>query len=151
MTPDEFIRLTRRDFLTTTASGLGALALASILNDHGLLAAEATRANSTGAENPLARRWPHFAPRAKACIFIFMEGAPSQMDLFDPKPKLNELNGQKLPESFTKEVRFAFIQKDSATIMGSPRQFRNHGRCGMELSDLLPHIGSCADDIALIR
>jgi hypothetical protein len=80
MTPDEFIRLTRRDFLTTTASGLGALALASILKDHGLLAAEATLANST-AENPLARRHPHFAPRAKACIFIFMEGAPSQMDV----------------------------------------------------------------------
>jgi hypothetical protein len=150
MTPDEFIRLTRRDFLTTTASGLGALALASILNDHGLLAAEATRANST-AENPLARRHPHFAPRAKACIFIFMEGAPSQMDLFDPKPKLNELDGQKLPESMVKEVRFAFIQKDSAVLMGTPRRFRRHGQCGMELSELLPHISSCADDVALIR
>ena len=150
MTPDEFIRLTRRDFLTTTASGLGALALASILNDHGLLAAEATRANST-AENPLARRHPHFAPRAKACIFIFMEGAPSQMDLFDPKPKLNELDGQKLPESMVKEVRFAFIQKDSAVLMGTPRKFRRYGQCGMELSELLPNISSCADDIALIR
>jgi hypothetical protein len=150
MTPGEFIRLTRRDFLTTTASGLGALALASILNDHGLLAAEATRANST-AENPLARRHPHFAPRAKACIFIFMEGAPSQMDLFDPKPKLNELDGQKLPESMVKEVRFAFIQKDSAVLMGTPRKFRRYGQCGMELSELLPHISSCADDIALIR
>jgi hypothetical protein len=149
MTRDEFIRLTRRDFLTTTASGLGALALASILNDHGLLAAEATRANST-AENPLARRHPHFAPRAKACIFIFMEGAPSQMD-FDPKPKLNELDGQKLPESMVKEVRFAFIQKDSAVLMGTPRKFRRYGQCGMELSELLPHLSSCADDIALIR
>ena len=150
MTPDEFIGLTRRDFLTTTASGLGVLALASILNDHGLLAAEATRANST-AENPLARRHPHFAPRAKACIFIFMEGAPSQMDLFDPKPKLNELDGQKLPESMVKEVRFAFIQKDSAVLMGTPRKFRRYGQCGMELSELLPHLSSCADDIALIR
>jgi hypothetical protein len=80
-----------------------------------------------------------------------MEGAPSQMDLFDPKPKLNELNGQKLPESMTKEVRFAFIQKESAALMGSPRQFRPRGQCGMELSDLLPHLGSCADDIALVR
>ena len=72
------------------------------------------------------------------------------MDLFDPKPKLNELDGQKLPESMVKEVRFAFIQKDSAVLMGTPRNF-GVGQCGMELSELLPHISSCADDIALIR
>src|SRR5436190_853719 len=149
MDAQEMIRRTRRDFLTTTASGVGLLALASMFKDHSLLAAEAGRPRASA--NPLAPRPPHFAPKARACIFIYMEGAPSQMDLFDPKPKLNELNGQKLPESFTKEVRFAFIQKESATIMGSPRKFQNCGRCGMELSDLLPHIGSCADDIALIR
>jgi Protein of unknown function (DUF1501) len=71
--------------------------------------------------------------------------------LFDPKPKLSELNGQKLPESLTKEVRFAFIQKETAVVMGSPRKFQPHGQCGMELSDLLPHLGSCADEMALIR
>src|SRR5262245_25554824 len=142
MHPDDFIRLTRRDFLATAASGLGTLALASLFRADGLLAAE---------PSPLAARPPHFAPRAQSCIFIFMEGAPSQIDLFDPKPKLTELNGQKLPDSLTKEVRFAFIQKESAVIMGSPRKFQKHGQCGMELSDLLPHIGSCADDIALIR
>src|SRR5690606_23160800 len=103
------------------------------------------------AINPLAPRPPHFAPKAKACIFFFMEGAPSQMDLFDPKPELNKLHGQKLPDSLTKNVRFAFIQKDSATVLGSPRTFKKHGQCGMELSDLLPHIGSVADDICLIR
>jgi hypothetical protein len=133
----------RRTFLANTANGVGMLALASMLGDEGLLAAEAA--------DPQSRRPPHFAPKAKNCIFIYLEGAPSQIDLFDPKPKLRELHGQKLPESFTKEVRFAFIQKESATILGSPREFKRHGRCGMELSDFLPHIASCADDIALVR
>ena len=148
MKPDldlhEWVKRTRRDFLTTAASGIGMLALASLFRDEGLLAAE-------NPSDPFSPRRPHFAPKAKSCIFIFMEGAPSQMDLFDPKPKLNELNGQKLPESLTKEMRFAFIQKESAVLMGSPRKFGPHGQCGMELSDLLPHIGSCADEIALIR
>jgi hypothetical protein len=146
MSPEEIVKLTRRDFLATTASGLGGLALASLFQADGLLAGEA----SPGA-GPQAPRAPHFAPKAKNCIFIFMEGAPSQMDLFDPKPKLNELNGQKLPDSMLEKVRFAFIQKDGARLMGSPRKFTRHGQCGMELSDLLPHLGTCADDIALIR
>lgn len=140
--------LTRRDFLATSASGLGTLALAHLLNRDGLLASDLARSFATGAGRPRPAPLP---PTARACIFIFMEGAPSQMDLFDPKPKLNELHGQKLPDSFTKTVRFAFIQKESAVVMGSPRTFRRYGKCGMELSDLLPHIGSCADDIALIR
>jgi uncharacterized protein (DUF1501 family) len=147
MTPREFVQLTRRDFLTSTASGLGLLAFASLLRDEGVLAAEASLDRAPRAARPL----PHFAPRARACIFIFMEGAPSQMDLFDPKPKLNELHGQKLPDSFTKEVRFAFIQKETAVLMGSPRVFSPRGQCGMELSDLLPHLATCADDLALIR
>ena len=136
----EHIRQDRRDFLATTASGIGTLALASLLRDEGLLA----------ADSPL-RKTPHFAPRARSCIFLFMAGAPSQIDLFDPKPRLEELHGQKLPESFTKDVRFAFIQKATATVKSSPRKFGRHGQCGMELSDLLPHIGGCADDIALVR
>jgi hypothetical protein len=146
MNPDEIIKLTRRDFLTSTASGLGLLALASIFRDEGLLAAEAIPAGRF-----FGPKAPHFAPKAKACIFIFMEGAPSQIDLFDPKPKLNELDGEKLPESLTKNVRFAFIQKESAVLMGSSRKFQRYGQCGMELSDLLPHLGTCADDLALIR
>jgi hypothetical protein len=140
---EETMRQSRRDFLTSSASGIGMLALASLFKDEGLLAAEAS--------NPLAPQAPHFAPKAKACICIYLEGAPSQLDLFDPKPKLNELNGQKLPDSLTKNVRFAFIQKEGARIMGSPRKFTRHGQCGMELSDFIPNIASCADDIALIR
>jgi hypothetical protein len=139
----EFAVRSRRDFLTSTASGVGMLALASMLRDEGLLAADAV--------DPLAPRPPHFAPRANACICIYLEGAPSQLDLFDPKPKLRELDGQKLPESFTKNVRFAFIQKETARVLGSPRTFQPYGACGMELSDLLPHLAAHVDDIALVR
>src|SRR5262245_63224441 len=79
-----------------------------------------------------------------------MDGGPSQLDLFDPKPKLAELSGEQLPPSLLENVRFAFIKKD-ATLRGSPRKFLRYGECGMEMSDLLPHIGGCADDICLIR
>jgi hypothetical protein len=139
----EYALQSRRHFLTSSASGVGLLALASMLKDDGLLAAE--------ADNPLTPRRSHFPAKAKACICIYLEGAPSQLDLFDPKPKLNELDGQKLPDSMTQNVRFAFIQKDGARLMGSPRTFTRHGQCGMELSDFLPHLATCADDIALVR
>ncbi|MBN9281154.1 MAG: DUF1501 domain-containing protein, partial [Hyphomicrobium denitrificans] len=77
--------------------------------------------------SPLAPKMPHFAPKAKNCICIYLEGAPSQLDLFDRKPRLNELHGQKLPESLTRNVRFAFLQKDTATVMGSPRRWARYG------------------------
>jgi Protein of unknown function (DUF1501) len=130
----------RRSFLTTSASGLGGMALASLLQNDGLLAADA-----------MAEKQTHFPAKAKNCIFIFMEGAPSHLDLFDPKPKLNELHGQPLPESLTKNVRFAFIKKETATVMGSNRVFTKHGQSGMDFSDLVPNIATCADDILMIR
>ncbi len=145
---------TRREFLTTTASGLGMAALGSMLAADGLMSPRQTVAAETtgdGQFNPLVVRPPHFAPKAKSCIFIFMAGAPSQIDLFDPKPKLNELSGQQLPESMTEKVRFAFIQKETATLLGSNRKFTKHGECGMELSDVLPHIGAVADELLLVR
>ncbi len=141
---DQRIEITRRDFFATAASGLGTLALASLFKSEQLMAEPVPT-------NFLSPKASHFAPRARNCIFIFMEGAPSQIDLFDPKPKLNELHGQKLPDSMVQNVRFAFIQKETARLLGSPRKFQRYGKCGMELSDLLPHIGSCADDIALVR
>ena len=134
----------RRDFFTSAASGLGGLALASLLAPRGAAAADRSH-------DPLAPKPPHFAPKAKSIIFIFLAGAPSHVDLYDPKPVLADRNGQPLPKSLTEKVRFAFIQKESAVLLGSPRKFSPHGQCGMELSDLLPHIGSCADDICLIR
>src|SRR5579859_7787781 len=139
-----YFRESRRDFFTSSASGIGLLALAGLLREEGLLAV----GPHAESGNPLRSQSPHFTPRAYNCICIYLEGAPSQIDLFDPKPKLNELNGQKLPDSMTEKVRFAFIQKEGARLLGSPRKFTRHGRCGMELSDFLPHLGSCADDIA---
>ncbi|MBP6602994.1 MAG: DUF1501 domain-containing protein [Verrucomicrobiales bacterium] len=129
----------RRDFFTSTASGLGSVALASMLRDEGLMA---SAVDKMGA---------HFAPKAKRCIYLFMEGGPSQMDLFDPKPKLNELDGQPMPDSLLEGVKFAFTQKESARLLGSPRTFQKYGQCGMDMSDLLPHLSTCADDIALVR
>ncbi len=137
---------TRREFLTTSANGLGMMGLGALLAQEGILSAD-TVANA----DPLAPREPHFPAKAKNCIFIFMEGGPSQMDLFDPKPKLNELHGQALPESMTKNVRFAFIRKETARIMGSKRTFKKYGQGGMEFSDLLPHMARHADDWLMVR
>ncbi len=124
----------RRRFLAQAGGGMGALALAHLLQG------EAAGAPSL-----------HHAARAKRCIYIYLEGGPSQMDLYDPKPALNRLDGQPLPDSLLENVRFAFIAKESARVMGSPRTFKKHGQCGMELSDLLPHLGTVADDICLVR
>ncbi|MEZ6110905.1 MAG: DUF1501 domain-containing protein [Pirellulaceae bacterium] len=137
----------RRDFFASSASGLGGVALASLLARDGLLAAD----NVDRSHDPLAPKPPHFAPKAKACIFVFLAGAPSHIDLYDPKPVLAEKHNQPLPAEMTENVRFAFIKKESAVLMGSPRKFTPYGECGMELCDLLPHVGSCANDIALIR
>jgi len=140
--PDELER-SRRAFLTSAASGIGGLALASLLQED-LFAEDA-------AANPLAARPPHFAPRAKACISLFMAGGPSQVDLYDPKPMLTKYAGQPLPESLTREVNFPFLDKYSSTLMASPQKFIPQGESGLEFSDMLPGIGSCADDIAVIR
>ena len=142
MPAENILNMNRRSFFASQASGLGLLATASLLG----------RNAGLGASSIIdPTRLAHLAPKAKSAICIYLEGGPSQMDLFDPKPKLNELNGQKLPESMTEKVRFAFIQKDGARLLGSGRKFQKHGQCGMELSDFLPHIATCADDIALIR
>ncbi|MEZ5431509.1 MAG: DUF1501 domain-containing protein [Verrucomicrobiales bacterium] len=147
--PADFLRqdlhATRRSFLNTAASGLGGLALGSLLSQEGLLAAPAA------GTDPLLPRQPHFPAKAKNCIFIFMAGAPSHLDLFDPKPKLNELHGQSLPESMTKNVRFAFIKKETAKLLGTKRVFKKYGQCGMDFSDLLPHLATRADDLLMVR
>ena len=129
----------RREFLTTSASGLGGAALAALLQ------------NETSAGSDLSPRLSHFAPRAKACIFIFLAGGPSHVDLYDPKPLLTERHGQRMSDSMLKEVEFAFIRKDKAVLKGSPAKFSKRGECGVEYSDMLPYIGSCADDICLMR
>jgi len=133
---------TRRQFFGRTATGIGALALASLLGDRS--AANASIASDAGS------RQPHFAPKAKRAIYIHMAGAPSQLDLFDYKPKLVELTGQDCPESLFKKERFAFI-KGVPKMLGTPHKFVRYGECGTEMSELLPHTGSVADDICLVR
>ena len=145
---EQLIQQSRREFLTTSANGIGALALGAMLAEDGLL----TKAGAApGPGDPLRLRESHHTAKAKNCIFIFLEGGPSQLDLYDPKPKLNELDGQSLPESMTKNVRFAFIRKETAKLMGTKRVFSKHGQCGMDFSDLLPRMASCADDWLMIR
>jgi uncharacterized protein (DUF1501 family) len=138
----EFLKIhTRRSFFRNCAGGIETLALASLLEREGLAGAIA---------DPLAPKAPHFAPHAKNVICLFMEGAPSQMDLFDPKPALAKYSGQSLPPSMTKDLRLAFI-KPTAAVLASPRKFTPHGKSGIEFSDYIPNIASCADDICLVR
>ncbi len=115
LSPSTLAQLTRRDFLAST--GMGTLALASLLAEQGYAAP---------STDPLAARASRFAPRAKNCILIYFEGEPSPLNLFDPKPKLNELTGQKLPDSMLEKVRFAFIKKEGGRLMGTPRKFTPH-------------------------
>ncbi|MCZ6792875.1 MAG: DUF1501 domain-containing protein, partial [Planctomycetota bacterium] len=127
------------------------MALASLLDRDGWLAAADGHGNSAGpGREPLAPRPPHFRPRAKNVIYLFMAGGPSQLELFDNKPKLREVSGQVVPASYVKNKRFAFIKKD-AKLLGSRRTFRRHGRSGAEISDLLPHLAGISDEIAIVR
>lgn len=142
----ESVLNSRREFLTTAASGLGGVALASMLDG-----GNAQAALSNSVVNPLEAKHPHFPAKAKRCICIYMAGAPSHLDLFHPRPKLQELDGKKMPESLLKDMRFAFIQKDSAVLLGSKRKFTQHGESGMWFSDALPNIASHADDICMIK
>src|SRR5215217_4569936 len=98
--------ITRRHFFKQTGFGIGALALTALMNDR-VFAADAAQNTAAPPANPFAVRPPHFAPKAKRVIFLFMAGAPSQLDLFDHKPKLAELNGQPCPDSLLKNERFA--------------------------------------------
>jgi len=139
-----FLQNSRRRFLTDGLHGAGAMAMAGLLN------ADHAQAAGVGSD-PLAAKETHFPGKAKHIIYIYLEGGPSQMDLFDPKPKLTELDGQPMPTSLAEDAQFAFLQKDTARLMGTSRKFERRGECGMEISELLPHISQHADDIALIR
>src|SRR5207245_9208109 len=110
---------TRRPFFSRCAMGLGGIALASLLGENRLLGAA-----PGGSPNPMAPRLPHFRPRAKNIIYLFMAGGPSQLDLFDYKPKLVELNGQPIPQSFIEGKRFAFMGRRHGTnLLATRRQF----------------------------
>lgn len=126
-------RFDRRQLLNRTAYGLGTAALWSLL-----------------AVDAPAKVRLHFRPRAKRVIFIFMSGGPSHIDLHDPKPLLQRLHGQPVPESLLSTLVDPII-KNSAQVMASPRRFTRYGQCGMAFSDLLPHTGAMADDLCMIR
>ncbi len=143
MTPPTDI--TRRHFFAECGVGVGKIALASLLT--GALPRPARAAD---APNPLAPKWPHFAPKAKRVIHLFMAGAPSQLDLFDHKPELARLEGKPLPPSVIGGQRYAFIRPDAA-VLGPRFQFKKHGRCGAELSELLPHLAGVVDDVCFIK
>jgi Protein of unknown function (DUF1501) len=139
---------TRREFLRRAGGGFGLLALASLLERDGLLAGEAT-VNDQLSANPLRSKPPHFAPRARNVIFLFMSGGPSHVDLFDPKPDLIRLAGQPIPESFGVFKTRRNVAKNK--LLPPLRSFRKHGQAGIEVSELLPHIAGCMDDICLLR
>ena len=144
MNSDNTIReLHRRCFLKRTSGGLGGIAFSSLL-------ARENSATASDRPGPLAPRQPHFPPRAKNVIFLFMAGAPSQLDLFDPKPEMRRLHQQPVPPSFLAGLSDALI-KGSARVMASPRTFTRHGQCGMDFSDYLPHLANRADDLCMIR
>jgi hypothetical protein len=136
---------TRRHFFGQCGVGVGAIALGSLLAEESRAAIE-----PPNLQNPLAPRAPHFAPRAKRVIFLFMAGGPSQLELFDFKPKLQELNGQVVPASYTKNKRFAFIKGD-AKLLGTQRKFARHGDSGAEISELLPNLAAIVDDVCIVK
>ena len=134
-TEDELLQFaTRRHFFSRCTVGVGGIALASLL----------------GAETT---NQPHFPPRIKNVIYLFMAGGPSQFELFDYKPKLQQFDGKAAPESLLKGKRFAFMDtfaKEPPKLLGTRREFKQHGKSGLYFSDLLPHIATVADDIAMV-
>lgn len=139
-------RSTRRHFLAANALGLGSVALAWLLNEDRLLA-EPEKPDLERRKFDLKPRKPHYEPRAKAMISLFMQGGPSHVDLLDPKPLLTKLNGTK----FQGDLQIDNAAQASKTILGSPWKFAKHGQCGTDVSELLPHLSTIVDDITVIR
>jgi Protein of unknown function (DUF1501) len=139
--------ITRRHFFGQCAVGLGSIALNWLLAREGFGAPQGTQIDPT---NPLAPRKPPQPAKAKRVIYLFMAGGPSQLELFEDKPKLRELTGQKPPESLMKGKRFAFL-KGNEMLLGSKRKFARYGQSGMWLSELLPHHRKIVDEVCWLR
>ncbi len=138
-------KISRRWFFKECGVGLGAVALGSLLNE--TLFATAAKPSLV---NPLAPKQPPFKAKAKNVIYLFMAGAPSHLDLFDYKPELVKWNGKLPPSDLVKGYRAAFINP-SSKLLGPKFKFAKHGQCGAELSELLPHLATVADDIAIVK
>src|SRR5437868_4373319 len=142
----EYARLiTRRWFFKQCGVGLGSVALASLLQEQRVFGAALPKTVS-----PLTPKAPQFKPKAKRVIYLFMGGAPSQLDLFDYKPTLAKYNGKPVPAEIVKGQKYAFIRPDAA-LYATEFKFAKHGQCGAELSEALPHLSEVVDDIALIK
>lgn len=146
MHPADSLRaITRRHFFSRCSIGVGSIALASLLAEHGHCA------SAPQVRNPLEPKPPHFPAKAKSVIFLFMAGGPSQLELFEHKPKLTELNGQPIPDSYTAGKRFAFMDSSHrVNLLASKRSFQQYGRSGAWVSDLLPHVAGIVDDISIV-
>ena len=132
--------ITRRHFFAECGIGVGKIALASLL----------CREAVASVPNPMPPAAPHFAPRAKRVIYLFMSGAPSQLDLFDNKPALVRYDGKPVPAEVVKDQRYAFIQRDAA-LMASRFKFAQHGDSGAEISEMLPHLAGVADELSFVK
>jgi hypothetical protein len=144
LTKHHELACSRRDFLSRAGAGFGGVALAS------LLANGSSAGTSKRRRNPLAAKSGHFAPRAKSIIWCFMDGGPSHLDLFDPKPTLAKLAGQPLPGSFTKPMT-AMGSTANTPLLASKRTFKQHGQSGIWVSDWYPHIAKSVDDLCVLR
>src|SRR5438105_529120 len=130
--------LSRRGFLDTIGAGLGGIALSVLMGE----------AQASQTRFDVLPKKPHFPAKAKRVILLFQNGGPSHMDLFDPKPELSKRHGEKPSEDFMKTID---AKRMGSGWMGSPFRFARHGKCGMEVSELLPHLAAHTDDIALVR
>ncbi|WP_406693920.1 DUF1501 domain-containing protein [Singulisphaera sp. Ch08] len=146
MSDNTFEVSSRRHFLASQSMGIGSLALSWLLNQEKAQAAPA-KPDFVRPVYDLTAKAPPAPPRARAMISLFMQGGPSHLDLFDPKPELSKRNGM----SFTGDIKYDNAGQASAKLLGSPWKFRRHGQCGMELSELLPGLGGVADEITLVR
>ncbi len=140
------LQIQRRTFLGYGLSGLGQIALNSLLNPKLFAGESSATQGSRGVVNPL-----HFPPKAKRVIFLYQAGGPSHLETFDPKPKLAELDGKAMPESFTKGQQLAQLQGKKLVCFGPQHGFKRFGKSGLEMCELFPEIGSVADDICIVR
>lgn len=143
--PSDQLSASRREFLQGAGLSVGAIALNSLLARDSQAAP--VKINPT---NPMLPRQPPFTARAKRVIYLFMAGGPSQLELFEDKPKLRELSGQAPPASLLSGKRFAFL-KGNEKLLGNTRKLERYGECGMHLSELLPHHRQIVDKVCWLR
>ncbi|WP_165073267.1 DUF1501 domain-containing protein [Paludisphaera rhizosphaerae] len=147
MNPEHALRdVSRRHFFSRCSVGLGSIALASLMSENGLAG------SPSPTRDPLEPKPPHFPAKAKRVIYLFMAGGPSQLDMFENKPRLTELNGKPIPQSFVEGKRFAFMGTSNGfNLLGSRRSFKKYGETGVWVSDLLPNMSGIVDRLTFLQ